>query len=608
MSLFKFKTILAFLLLSVRMSLLAENTVSRIQKQQFAAYGIEVVIENYTKSDSGKKLTQQDLNEDLNTILKHFKEIGSKYVMMSGCRTVVLRGSHPKVAFAGNAKLNFKYRTTGAVRHELFHNFDPFKFAYRYWKSLNGPRFFYVGAGRKGIFTDASNLEILRTFSRLSEFENDFTWSYAQTNAREDIASIFNHTTDPDITDKWRKRIQTSSMFRKKFFTLIGNCIEATGEPYWDALYHFTPAEWDEIRAYRIDLSARTGISFYYTKSDLRRYGAQIRTTMALLNLDPRLIRAAGIRRIGFSPPGTPPKWQDGKLLVSDTDVNGLLESIFLCLARNNSAQVKRCGLNGNIGEWAALFGRAVLNVRGTAIQMTKDPELCHNILKLQQFTKRWLPEDFWYEIMNYQQEIRQSRLDWQHFQSCGFRLNVPLPPTVTGTSCQKTEIDQAVQMLSACCSVLTKEFLRDTGIRRIAFAKEMRSPGGKIIGGYVVDDTLCLDPTFKFLGRTVFYEFFKKYDSCAAAIHPTWEQLKCARTDYISGLARRSLMDDRAETFAWLLWNPCHSFRLARGSSLLQKKIELISSLNILAEDAPERLELPYYRKLAETWSSENP
>ena len=605
MSWLKFKAVLLFFLLAVRMSLLAEIAVSQVQKQQFAAYGIEVIVENYTKSDSGKTLTQQDLDGDLNAILAHFKEVGSKYVMMSNCRTIVLRGSHPKVAFANNSKLNFKYRTTGAIRHELFHNFDPFKFAYRYWKSLNNPKFFYVGAGRKGFFPNASNKEILHTFSSMSEFENDFTWSYAQTNAREDVASIFNHTTDPKTTDKWRKKFETSRIFRKKFFTLIGNCIEATGEQYWNTLYHFSPEEWNEIKGCRINLTAHTHISFDYTKSDLKRYGAQIRTSMSLMNLDSKLLRAAKIHGISFSQPGTPPKWQGSQLIVNDRDVNGLLENVFIRLSKNNPTRMKHCGLNGNINEWAILFRRVVLDVRGTAIEMTKNTELSNRILKLRQFTMPWLPEEFWHEIMNYQQEIKEDRLDWQRFHSCGFMLNEPLPPSVVGTPCQKAEIDNATKLLAACCSVLSKDFLRKTGIHRISYAKEMRGPNGKIIGGYVVGDTLCLDPTFNCLGRTVFYEFFKKYDPSANAIHHEWDQLKCSRSDYISKLARKSSCDDRAETFAWLLWNPCHSFRLAKSSSPLQKKMELILSLPILTDNAPERLNLPYYRRIVEAETS---
>ena len=109
----------------------AGNIVSPEMQRQFDSYGINVKVENYTKSDRGKKLTQQDLDADLEVILDHFRQVGRKYVMMSRCKTIIIRGSHPKVAFASGRTLNFKYRTAGAVRHELFHAYDPFKFAYR---------------------------------------------------------------------------------------------------------------------------------------------------------------------------------------------------------------------------------------------------------------------------------------------------------------------------------------------------------------------------------------------------------------------------------------------------------------------------------------------
>ena len=123
-------------------------------KKIFQSYGIELVVENYITAGNGKILTQDDLNADIERILHQFNRMGRKYVEMSKCRKIVIRGSHPKVAFASGNSLHFKYRTTGAIRHELFHSFDPFNFAYRYWKSLNHEDFYYIHGGRKGIFGD----------------------------------------------------------------------------------------------------------------------------------------------------------------------------------------------------------------------------------------------------------------------------------------------------------------------------------------------------------------------------------------------------------------------------------------------------------------------
>ena len=84
--------------------------VSPAQKEEFARYGITVVVENYTRSDKGQLLTQKDLDDDLEIILKHFRQIGRQYVQMSRCRTIIIRGSHPKIAFASGSKINFKYK------------------------------------------------------------------------------------------------------------------------------------------------------------------------------------------------------------------------------------------------------------------------------------------------------------------------------------------------------------------------------------------------------------------------------------------------------------------------------------------------------------------
>ena len=93
-------------------------------KKIFQSYGIELVVENYITAGNGKILTQDDLNADIERILHQFNRMGRKYVEMSKCRKIVIRGSHPKVAFARGNSLHFKYRTTGAIRHELFHSFD----------------------------------------------------------------------------------------------------------------------------------------------------------------------------------------------------------------------------------------------------------------------------------------------------------------------------------------------------------------------------------------------------------------------------------------------------------------------------------------------------
>ena len=600
----------------------AGNIVSPEMQSQFDSYGINVKVENYTKSDRGKKLTQQDLDADLEVILDHFRQVGRKYVMMSRCKTIIIRGSHPKVAFASGRTLNFKYRTAGAVRHELFHSYDPFKFAYRYWKNLSGKDYFYVGGGRKGNFQNATVGEILNCFSSMSEFEDHFTWSYAQTNAREDIASIFNHTTDPATVSKWREKCRTSVIFREKFFTMIANCLEGTGEKYWNDLYHFTSEEWREIRNHRIDIPAYSGISIRYTKSDFRRYGEQIRTTMALMNLDPRLIRAAGIREIVFSnsaqvqwkPKNVGRKSRRKKsfqrqpeitkspiIIINDGDVNGLLETIFSQLFMAHPSKAIRHQLNGPMKDWMILFRKCVIDVRRISIEMSKDPALFNNVMKLKAFTAGWLPENYWDEINIYQNESRKAPLYRRHFQTCGLRLKTSLPSGVSGKTCQQNEIDNAIRVLIACCSVLKTDFIRKTGIRNIVFAQNMKFNQRKVVG-CVRGDTLCLDPTFVHLGRTFYYELFKAYDPHVQSIHNEWDQKpasKRASSGFVSVLARRSPLDDRADTFAWMLWDPCRTFRLTGKSPSLLRKTELILTLSLLTEDAPARLKLDYYRNM---------
>jgi len=430
----------------------------------------------------------------------------------------------------------------------------------------------------------------------MSEFKDDFTWSYAQTNAREDIASIFNHTTDPASVDKWKTRIQKSPVFRKKFYFMVASCLESGTEKFWDDLFHFTDAQWREIRDCRIDIPRRTGLLIRYTKADPSRYGNQLRTAMALMNLDARLIQASGIQEINYVQSGRP-KRRRRTLTINDLDVDGLLESIFLELAEKHRRKAAAAGLSGSMTDWAVLFRRCVLDVRGTAVGMSRAPVLFDKIRKIRNFTASWLPENFWTEMMDYQKDIEREEQYQRHFQKCGLRLNVSLPPGIKGEICRPEEIANASRVLTACCSVLSVDFIRDTGIRKIAFAKNMLSGRRKIIGGYVSNRTLCLDPSFAHLGRTVFYEFFKAYDPRAKSIHDEWNQLKGGSADCISRLAGQSVLNDRADTFAWLLWDPCHVYRMARKSPKLLRKTELVLSLPILTPDAQERLKLRYYR-----------
>ncbi|MBR2509972.1 MAG: hypothetical protein IKB71_09525, partial [Lentisphaeria bacterium] len=61
---------------------------------------------------------------------------------------------------------------------------------------------------------------------------------------------------------------------------------------------------------------------------------------------------------------------------------------------------------------------------------------------------------------------------------------------------------------------------------------------------------------------------------------------------DYISKLAKKSLDHDRAETFAWLLWNPYHAYQTATKSEILPKKIDFILNMKLLTANGSKLIE----------------
>ena len=573
--------------------LVPELEISQKHKDIFKSYGIDIVAENYSVSDQGKKLTQKDLDADVEHILYQFQLMGRKYVEMSKCRKIIIRGSHPKVAFARGRELHFKYKTTGAIRHELFHSFDPFIFAYRFWESLNNENFYYVGGGRKGFFGDMTNREIVCCFKNLDEFANDFTWNYAQSNHREDIASIFNHTTDPKVAAKWHERSRQSPVFRKKFFTMIANCAEATGYEYWKNLYQFSDHELQEIKNCYIDVGKEKKLQILYTKNDFKRYGWQRRTTMALMALDSRMIRASGIKKIKFSSSQRfSPQLSKDTLTIFDEDVNGMIESIFCaCYQRNPKLVKKYLWHKYSKTEWARLFWECTFDIRGSAFRSSDNIDLYNKIICLKNFTQNWLPEKFWKDILRLREEHIVDKNYQKRFEKYNIKLDVFLPDNVTGETCSKGEINNAKRIFIACSFLLNEKFMRGCGIKRVAFAKNMKYNDKKIIGGIYSNGVLCLDPTFVHLVRTVFYELFSSFDRSNQPDTTEWKFPGSAPQDYVSGLARHSLQKDRADTFALMLWNPYRIYLLADKSDILRKKINLLLKMQFLSPAGEQML-----------------
>ena len=132
---------------------------------------------------------------------------------------------------------------------------------------------------------------------------------------------------------------------------------------------------------------------------------------------------------------------------------------------------------------------------------------------------------------------------------------------------------------------------MQGCSIKRVAFAKNMKYNGKKIIGGIYSNGVLCLDPTFRHLGRTVFYELFLSFDRSNQPDTTAWKFPGSVPRDYVSRLAGHSLQKDRADTFAWLLWNPYRTYLWADKSDILRKKINLLLKMQFLSPAGEQML-----------------
>lgn len=551
--------------------LIGDPEISPEHRAIFKSYGLDIFTKHYSVSPSGRKFTQQELDNDVSRMIKDLKLLGRKCVMMSRTRKIFINGSMRGGANQGGDTLNFAPGAAGAFRHEFNHNFEPFGLAYHFWCKLNHKRFVYR-YGTRGL----PYREILNADSNVEEFADDFDQKYGQETIHEDITTIFASATSPASAARCLEKSRKSPAYRKKLYLLIASYLEVTTWKFWDQFFNFTPEEKKQIECSYIDVEKERGLKIFYTRNAPRRYSYQRLTTMWFTEISPAMINASGIRKIKFFKRPSHPKLDNDTLIVYDDDHPGMIRMFFRACYRRYPHLVKKYLKNRRSQEkWAELFQWCATKefMRHVAQQSCKNPALHQDVICLQNFTKNWLPPEFWKEYNWFYSEYKKDLEYLKIFNSYGIKLNTPLPAPVNGEELTEAEIELATRTFIACTSVLTSDFMKKCGIKAVAFGKRLKADGKSVRDGVIyVDGILCIDPSAYWHKRNIFKHLYRLY---------------------AANLMNGANGSDLDETFALLLGNSYNASVKAKQNPELYENIRNIMDMNILQPHAYENMNL---------------
>ena len=549
--------------------LVPELEISQKHKDIFKSYGIDIVAENYSVSPSGRRFTQQELDKDVESMIKDLKLLGRKCVMMSRTSKIFIRGKMSGGANQGWDTLNFAPGAAGAFRHEFNHNFEPFGVAYRFWSRLNNPRFVYRNVGAKLPYREILNME-----SNAMEFLGDFNERYGQETIHEDITTIFSAATHPAHSGKCLEKSRKSPSYRKKLYLLIASYSEVLSESWWEQFFDFTEEEKEQIRNSYIDVEKVRNLTIYYTKNQPQRYSWQRLTTMGLLDLSPEILRAAGITKIRFAEHPCSPQVQKGTLIYYERDHESMASGIFKECYRRYPQLVKRHLSRHTIDKWAWLFSVCTFKgFRNIARQSSTNAEMRRDVIDLQKFTSNWLSKDFWKEYDYFYEEYKKDQQYLKTFRQSGILFNDFLPPAIQGKKCTPQEFEKAKHTFIACTSILTSDFMKKCNIQSVVFGKRLKINGQPVRNGILyIDGVLYIDQSSRLMMRNIF------------------RQLYMIGTENFPEDVKKYVF---AETFADLLWNSYSAYKRAKTDNDFYEKVKIIMDLNILRPHAYKTMNL---------------
>ena len=188
--------------------------------------------------------------------------------------------------------------------------------------------------------------------------------------------------------------------------------------------------------------------------------------------------------------------------------------------------------------------------------------------------------------------------------KKCGFAIGNTLSGGVTGTVLSAEEAKEHLPKFFAAMDIFPVRFLRETRLHTVVLVRELKHNGGRVGGLAVSTGVIYLDVPFG--SHVIYHELFHiadrrwqnekwtklndkqfAYSAGSAADKKTkpnkQEPVKSKeelRKDFVSDYAMTQEMEDRAETFAWMVATPKKFEALAKENPVLAKKAEVVRSI----------------------------
>ncbi|MCL1919665.1 MAG: hypothetical protein FWG50_01085 [Kiritimatiellaeota bacterium] len=196
--------------------------------------------------------------------------------------------------------------------------------------------------------------------------------------------------------------------------------------------------------------------------------------------------------------------------------------------------------------------------------------------------------------------------------KKCGFAIGYELGGGVTGDVLSPEEAKEHLPGVFAALDIFPVRFLRETKLNTVVLVRGLKSNGNRV-GGLAVSGNapgcgrIYIDVPFK--SNVVYHELFHIADRQWQ--NEKWTRLndkqftysnapkpekkgkqpeppppETFRKDFVSDYAMTQEMEDRAETFAWMVTNPKKFAEMAKENPVLAKKAEVVKG--IVREFAP--------------------
>jgi len=197
--------------------------------------------------------------------------------------------------------------------------------------------------------------------------------------------------------------------------------------------------------------------------------------------------------------------------------------------------------------------------------------------------------------------------------KKCGLTIGYTLSG-VTAIVLSPEETKPFLPRFFAAMDIFPVRFLRATRLHTVIFCRDLKSNGFPAAGLAVSDGRIYLDVTH-FNSKTIYHEMFHIADNLRH--NESWTKLNSKqfayggskfkpveldkksktkaeavksdaeiRKDFVSDYAMTSEVEDRAETFAWMVANPKQFEAMTKESPVLEKKAQIVKK--IVREFAP--------------------